>query len=305
MSRVYFHSPSGGTELHGSERAHLGVLCTDIALGVLAPAARIQREKLADLLAPDYRPPSAGGYHEFQLWRRRLETALSIGRDVFQWRGAPIASSTLLLNTALAVGNDPIRLAARIDGQCEIHGWVDGPNRAWLAGIMREGLDRGVFRTGFWFEDGPDGPRKWSEQGWEQVIEFLLARDDEPVVMSYSVTERFPNREAAGWEPDIPVGWMPDWADGDGYNEWAEMSADAQGDYRRERAEELWSELPEAQQWELAMDGLRRNPGRLELAPDDWSTFMFGHGLSVFDLYAHDRDAHLDAALGVAREVAA
>ncbi|RKR92678.1 hypothetical protein BDK92_7155 [Micromonospora pisi] len=294
MSKLHFHSPFGEAALNGSEHAHFGALCTDMVIAMLGLGSPIAVKRIAKLLSPAVGqvPPA----HQYQGWRRGVETSLVVGDDPFHWRGHPIASKPLLFNTALALGNDPIRLAARLYYQCEIHAWVDGPNRAWLADIMQDGLNRSVFRDGFWFNDGPDGPRRWSDQGWTQVIELLRARDDEPVVTSYSVEDQFPNRKAARWEPVIKPDWRPDWAYGDGANEWADMTAAGQEDYRDQHVEELWSEIPTARRWELGMAGLRGNPGRLELTPDDWDGFVFGHGLSVFDLLAHDRDARLEEA---------
>lgn len=84
----------------------------------------------------------------------------------------------LQLNTLLAIGSDPMRLMARLHGQCEIHAFVEGPNRAWLAGIIQEGRQTGVMRE---------------QCGWEAVMELLRQADDQPVVTSYSVTDSFPN----------------------------------------------------------------------------------------------------------------
>ncbi len=103
-------------------------------------------------------------------------------------------------------------LAARIAGQAEVHGFCEGIDRAWLAGLIDEGLKSGEFRknTGY--------PHR--EESWEHVTAFLRARDDEPVVMSYSVTDSFPNRRAAGWEPPPGTDLRPDWAT-EAPDEWA------------------------------------------------------------------------------------
>jgi hypothetical protein len=44
------------------------------------------------------------------------------------------------------------------------------------------------------------------------------------------------------------------------------------------------------------MDTLRAKSGGLRLDPADWDSFWFGHGLSVFDLFAADYAERLDRA---------
>ncbi len=107
------------------------------------------------------------------------------------------------LNTAILIGNDAVILLARLHGQCEIHGYVEGPNRAWLAGIVDGGLASGILRE---------------SMGWEGVAELLRASEEGPVVTSYSVTDSFPGQVAAGWG-----GWEPEHEDG-----WYELDGPAQ-----------------------------------------------------------------------------
>lgn len=94
------------------------------------------------------------------------------------------AEFCLQLNTAIFVGNDAVRLLARLHGQCEIHGYIEGPNRGWYAGIIHDGLEAGVLRA---------------EMGWESVMLLLSVADDSPIVTDYSVTESFPSQSAASW----------------------------------------------------------------------------------------------------------
>lgn len=310
MSRVYFHSPSGTAELHGSERAYLGGLCNDMALGVL-DVGSWHTDRVTDLVDPrEYPAPALYDFEGRQRWRQRVETALRVSdREVLSWRGHPLGAFSLILNTAVVTGSDAVKLGARIHGQCELHAWVDGPNRAWLADVMQQGLDAGVFRSGFWYAATPDGPKdQWSSQGWEKVMELLRSRADEPVVMSYSVCESFPNSTAAGWEPPpMPEGWAPNWADDDkGRAEWERDYADPE---RREEeyaeaAGDLWYDLPDAEQWRIAMEGLRASRDGLELKPDNWQTFRFRHRLSFLDLLASDRDERLAAVFEPAPETA-
>jgi len=150
------------------------------------------------------------------------------------------------LNTAMETGSDAMRLLARLHAQCELHCWVDGPNRRWLADIIVAGREEGTLRE---------------DAGWEELAMFLRIQDDEPVVCSYSVCEGFPNysmlpethrlkkREAKGDDIDEII--------------------DA---YYRMRWES---------QWKHCMMELRTRSGRLELTPDDWSDFYFGDGLTA------------------------
>jgi hypothetical protein len=144
----------------------------------------------------------------------------------------------IMLNSAMEVGNDVLRLAARIHGQCELHCYVEGKHRAWLASIVQQGLDSNVYR---------------SNVGWEKVVKLLELDTKNPVVTSYSVCDQFPNSFVAGWEDD---------SDGDG-----------------------WYGLPHKKQWHMAMAGLRKQAGGLELTPENWDSIRFGKGITAFSLY--------------------
>lgn len=186
MSRVYFHSPSDGTaELRGSERAHMRLLAYDLAFACFHTDFMRDNDPLFASV-----PPSVGLYSsQGDRFRQRFRTWLSVGEGGFLVDGLNIDKDDLVLNTALAIGGDPLRLFVRLHAQCEIHTWVEGPDRAWLAGIIGEGLGTGIMRP---------------HQGWDDVQRLLLRRDDEPVVTSFSGTDTFPSVNLAGWdeEPD-------------------------------------------------------------------------------------------------------
>jgi len=185
-----------------------------------------------------------------------LKTALMVGygNSPLVIDGENVHTFAVALNTALDLGNDAIKLSARLHGQCEIHTWVEGPNRKWLAEIIQAGLKRGIFRGGM---------------GWDSVIELLESRDDEPVVTSYSVCDRFPNSHTAKWKPPI---------------------VDDEPDYDK------WYDLPLQEQWQLAMAGIR-DYATLEMKPEGWDEYCFGDGMNGFELYR----AAVDAAATTAR----
>lgn len=238
MSRIYFHSEHDTAELRGSERAYMGVLCNDLMLGTLGDLY-YAKEWLIPLMPPghyaltDHRGPESG----LSLFLRGMDSALIVdGKRVETW--------LVSLNTAWVLGGDPLRLLARLHGQCEIHCWVEGVNRKWLASIMREGRKSGLCRE---------------DQGWEAVADLLESRDDCPVVCSYSVCEQFPN-----------YGCLPD-----------DHPLKTREDEARH---DDFYELPPAEAWQACMAGLRAQGSGLELRPDKWADFRFGTGHSAFTL---------------------
>jgi hypothetical protein len=167
--------------------------------------------------------------------------------DTFLLNKEVLGMFALHLNTAYFMGSDSVKLAARLHGQCELHTYVEGPNRQWLADIIKEGRSFKFYRD---------------EMGWEGVIELLESASDGPVVTSFSVTEQFPNRYIADW--NAPT--LTD-EDGEEYED-----------------DDAWYNLPEEERWQMAMKGLRQERGGLEMKPDNWKEFHFGHGLDANQL---------------------
>ena len=239
MSRVYFHSPSADAELWGGERAWLGHLCSSIATGLLD--ARFSADKLRPLIKPGHYLLDARYDHDLQAWASAFETAFAVGfgGDFLVYDGKPLSAFSLALNTAMRVGNDAVKLAARIHGQCELFCYAEPQDRKWLAEIIDQGLGAGVFRKN-------TGHRE--DETWEAVGKFLRESEDEPVVLSFSGGDQFPNPWEAGYDDD------------------------------------LWDELDLAGQWRVAMDALRAKPGCLRLDPAAWQNFTFDDGFSVLDI---------------------
>jgi hypothetical protein len=97
-----------------------------------------------------------------------LITALRVGESRLRFGDREVGAWILGLNSLIAYGSDPVILAARLHGQCEIHCYVEGPNRAWLAEIIDRGRACGIYREGD------------AETSWESVAALLRSRDDEP-----------------------------------------------------------------------------------------------------------------------------
>lgn len=252
MSRVYFHSPSGEAELLGIERHYANALCVDLALLVLKHEInpfRGESPLLAWVPADSYlRTVKKEAFPEaFEAW---FWSGFGTKYLVDPRTGAEYPPFRLGLNTAMAAGSDPVRLLARIHGSCEIHGYVEGPDREWLAGIMETGLRDNVFR--------PD-------RGWESLIELLRGRDDDPVVMSYSVTEGSSGIVTSPASTQMLAFGNPEERD-----EWWDA----------------WDEQPADDQWTQALEALRllNETWFLRLDPSLFAEHRFGGGESAFDI---------------------
>jgi hypothetical protein len=222
MSCIYFHTEDSEARVSGCERASMGLTLADIAWSFLASHAQEygDRESILRAVLNDSYVSRGSGPR----FKEMLATAfrISMGSDGprFLIEGVTTDPFIVHLNTGFRIGADPLRLFARLHGQCEIHTWVDGPNRNWLAGIIEEGRKSGLYRK---------------DMGWESVIELLRSSDAGPVVTSYSVCEQFPNSGIADWEDDC---------DGDA---WYDLP-DA------ERWERAFSKLRERESLELRPD---------------------------------------------------
>lgn len=234
---------------------------------------------------------------------RRFIDALKVSLRV---RGLPLrvaghdlTTANLESNTALVAGSDVVALAAKLDGWNEQHCWVEGPDRAWMGGLVEQGLESGILRRGLWYSDTPDGPKdQWSSQGWEELVPWLRGRDDEPVVLSYSVGDRFPNQGIADWSPpELPDGWAPAWADDD-RAEWDALSDDGKQECRDEYRQDSWYEVPDAEQWAAGMRGLRTRRPWARLSAETLREVSFGPMVTVYDLFAPDRDERVRRAFG-------
>lgn len=183
MSRIYFHHPDKTVELEGPERAWFGSICDRMNRAALGAGERMWDDSVAHIRAMclDARIrtlPARDLLGAICDWMGALHQE----RGVLGWNGHKLDLFHLQLNSALAMGGNAVKLAARLHAQCEIHAWVDGPDRAWMADIIEVGLEDGVFR--------------WKVRdyynGWQGVIDMLRSDAREPVVTSYSVSDYFP-----------------------------------------------------------------------------------------------------------------
>lgn len=190
MSRIYFHNIEETADVSGAERGLLGQLCSRallLTLGKLDYAFDkgpwIMKHIPSDCYLHDCR----------DLRARDIEIWLSVDNSHLLLDGEKHKLFDLQLNSAIILGGNAMKLAARLHGQCEIHCYVEGKNRAWLADMVDDAVAKKVFRTG---------------RGWDSVVTLLRKASDTPVVCSYSVCEQFPNSHIANWEPaaDDPDG---------------------------------------------------------------------------------------------------
>lgn len=267
MSSVDFHSEHGTAHLHGSEGHYLMHLPYAVTLGFLNPTGFKAHERFADIIAPDSHLRGANGIG----FGMMFTNAWSVGGEGnFAWRGQPLDQFQISLNTALAVGGDPLKFACRF----AFYGypWVDGPNRGWLADIIDEGQRMSLFR----------GPH----QGWAGVAELLRSRDDGPVVIGNSTGD-------AGWPTPHLGGWFPPELG----NDCRLLTKEQQREWD-ERAD-AWFEIEPAEQWRISMTALRGHEKGLEMRPDTWNDLYFGKRITVFDLLAGDRDERLARVFGL------
>lgn len=263
MSRIYFHhqGPEPDVEVRGSERAYAGHLIGEVFKAIVLGADSdypnsphaLRRVLKSGHYALEYAPGNPQ-------WHRSAELALSSGMDNYLMvHGEEWPLFALHLNTAIILGGDALKFLARVHGQCEIHTWVDGPERSWLADIIAQGLEEKVLRNTLRHRYSGKEPEKESPTGWSEVVELLRARDTGPVVLSYSVCDQFPNRHLA----EQAGVWESQRDDGDD-----------------------WYSLPDDERWNLAMQGLKQEveSAGLQINPETWAEYRFGNCKSAFDL---------------------
>jgi len=291
VSRVYFHSIDGDAELRGSERAYAGGVTSNMALSMLRDSIGGGRERYERLLPRDHYLRNVKDEH----WMNSFRTWWNVGFDSheFDFDGYHISPWQIILNTALVMGSDAVELLARIHATCEIHGYIEGEHREWLADIIEVGREDRVLRP---------------NQGWEDVMALLRKTDASPVVMSYSVCERFPNayvaKEAGLWSPGPEhCGHYTAEQEAENRRWYAEHQKDPlyghlssfpysgfkEGDYWWDGDE--WYDIEPDAQWDMCIEALRTKwAGSININPDIWGERGFGpddgegRAWSIFDV---------------------
>lgn len=260
MSSIAFHSKEETVRAAGCERASMSCLVTSFGRCMASLVDRTylgrERDRLRFVIAEltGRRDPIQD--HMLDL---SLEVLLSSFRGVLYVEGEEWSPWHLCINSMLEFGSDTMRLMARIHAQCEVHGYVEGRNRGWIASLIQRALDNGLLR-----------PDKFGYDGWDEVMRLLRSRADGPVVMSYSVTDTFPS-----------------------YPHRVSCTCDEAYPCEGCQAREDWEELAYEERWRTSLKVLRernKDNGYLEMKPEDWSEVRFNDGRTTRDLdYAIQR----------------
>jgi hypothetical protein len=210
MSSISFMTRNEEVQLRGAERAHMGLLLNRLALSLLPDGM----DAVDDICAvvhyhgeeEDWKRYNDAvmredWYESGQLMRdirERARLSLSTGfgckisvppthydGDDMSYKVDPFS---IILNTCLVYGSDPIKLMAWLHGQCEIHLWIAGPNRAMIADIIESGLKLGIYRKGM---------------NWEGVVKLLRQSKRGAVVTEFSVSDSF--HWSKGLNPDMEL----------------------------------------------------------------------------------------------------
>lgn len=305
MSRVYWHTKDDVAELAGSERAWLAHLVRGAAMAAwdlesnsgnleraleivaMVPPGSYLHDKARDAVAQDERNGAA-----YKDWKPGKPLAFATDYSLIEgfvssvrtWlngfsddglivAGHRLSARDINHTTALVVGSEEIQLASKIDGWCEAHCFIEQEDREWAADIIAEGLRLGVYRSTL----------KGYSQGWEQVQELLRKSDDGPVVLSYSVCDSFPS-------PHV----HPDYPGREEVEDWDEY-----GDEEKQAIrgwENDWYELSHDERWDGGIAWLKTKRPWARLSPDTLGAVTFGSLVTVYDLFAPDRDERVKAA---------
>lgn len=218
-----------------------------------------------------------------QALRRQLG---AVGNLEFHVAGHVLHHMNVALNTALAAGSDPMRLATKLQGWS--HCLIEGPDRAWVADIIDEGLAGGMFRR---------GTPGVGDMRWEKITAMLRERDDEAVVTSHSTGSSFPSRYIAGLVPPWPV--PGDREADDAWQQFDQLPENIREAYQGADAqfEEQWEEMTFDDRWNRALAGLRKRRPWSRLAPETLKVQTFGPAVTAYDLLASDREERVRAAV--------
>lgn len=231
MSKIYFHARDCEAEVSGSERFFMGGMLDALAFSTLDHSDLKKRIKFTKDHYIKNKIESESDLSPAE--KQSLQNAIQFGTDgaILLWDELTKnyqSPFTWQLNQAWRLGSDPVRLCARIHGQCEIHAWIQKDNYSWMATIIRMALKYKILREEI----------RGAPLGWDNVLKLLKDTKSEYVVLSYSVTNSFPD------------GDLLDMGD-----EFYDLSAD--------------------EQWDKCIVELTKNKG-LEITPACWDEFHYG-----------------------------
>jgi len=180
MSAIYFRSNDDfddfdDAEISGSERASMSIKVSEFQEIIFQ---NFSKEKILSTLEDK----SSLYFKDYPEKEFKESFALSMNVNLFNnlsfvkgnEKSTPFS---LVLNTAMKQGSDPVKLMARLHGQCEIHTYIMPENFVWLSNIIKQGLADNIFRE---------------NEGWRDLMR-LLGESNSPIVRSYSVCDSFPN----------------------------------------------------------------------------------------------------------------
>lgn len=289
MSRMYFHFQEGPTlAVLGAERGWLDSISRNAAFGAIGLSGDFWA---TEDIVTGFKPFVGNAFDkmnprdDFSTNTVRYTLDSTFRGEPFSWRGKTMEAFAMRLNTSIVVGSDPVALAAKIHGTCEIHGRFLGKDRAWLADLIEQAMDANIFRRSYWAPRDRDAELRTlmklpvTEQqaefiehsmGWTEVVEQLRKSDQGTVVMSYSVTDGF---------PEMPSDWMPEGG--------IPASDDPDFDSQEYRHEQFY-ELPEDEKFALALAELEQEGQNEPISPTTLRGVLFRHELTWLDLMRND-----------------
>ncbi|RJQ66140.1 hypothetical protein D5S17_35515 [Pseudonocardiaceae bacterium YIM PH 21723] len=261
MSAIYFHSldHDDPVVLPLGERARVDGAIRDHFRRTLREPELAGLRRILGLTGA---PPVAGlDTDELLILNFWFEGELELG-------GAErIDLSVLMANTAVAAV-PALQALVRLHLGCERHGWVEGPDRAWLADRYTEAVDAGLVRNA---------------ADWQPVTALLRESSTGPVATSFY--NDFPHRE-----------WV---VTNGGWPEAAELAEAALEDTAAETEfETQWDAFTRDQQWDRALTALRtQSTTALCWSPDSFAQYRAAPGRAAQDLVADTARLRLIPAL--------
>lgn len=196
MSFIRFATENGiCVDLAGCERAYFARLIREIGMGCFSLFDTASDPCFIRRVLPKNEADRMSRYEGYEFSRAcELYLTNSLGESNLIFEDGPKNFWHMLLNTCLRIGGDPLKLATRIHGQCELHCWVAEENRLWLANIIKEGLEKNIFRKTV----------RGQHLQWEILRKFVTRIKDDPgeVVLSYSVCDFFGSNNKK-WSEEI------------------------------------------------------------------------------------------------------